>query len=193
MRSALDHLAFALVERNPRVDSICPEWREYCQFPTRTKLPKNCTPPLSKRHFSNDLPGISDKAFTLIELMQPYYEKGGVNNALRFLDHLSKIDKHRHFYLVRPRTRKHESARFRSGLSSRGHEALDRGAIIYPSHGWNEADRPLYVKRSYRTFVAFDKRHKLGEAVDLSVDHLLQLILEQIRTELVPVFEKILN
>ena len=85
MRSALDHLAFELVQVNPNVSAIDPDWRENTQFPLTTEIPKGCKLPLPKANFTRDLPGISDKAFTFIETLQPYYRIGAVNGAMGFL------------------------------------------------------------------------------------------------------------
>lgn len=114
MRSALDHLVFDLIKRNPNVATIDSDWEENCQFPMRVRLPKNSTPPLNKKAFERDLPGIADAPFAFIESVQPYYGVGATNNALRFLRYLSNIDKHRHLNLLRPRIRQHQSVRYPS-------------------------------------------------------------------------------
>lgn len=197
MRSALDHLVFDLIKRNPNIATIDPDWEDRCQFPILVRLPENATPPLNKSAFGRSLPGITDPPFAFIESVQPYYGVGAVNNALGFLRYLSNIDKHRHLNLLRPRIRQHESVRYPSGLSGRGYSMLDRGAEIYPAPPVRplrpiaaEPEKPVYVKRHYRAVVAFNERRYLGEATTLSVDYLLELILEQIKTVIVPAFEK---
>jgi hypothetical protein len=201
MRSALDCLVFDLIKRNPNIATIAPDWEENCQFPMRVSLPKNSTPPLNKSEFGRDLPGIADTPFAFIESVQPYYGVGATNNALRFLRYLSNIDKHRHLNLLRPRVRQSESVRYPSGLSGRGYGMLDRGAEIYPVPPMRplraaysaDAEKPVYVKRHYRAGVAFNERRYLGDATTLSVDYLLELILEQIKTVIVPAFEKFIK
>ncbi|MGA3325742.1 MAG: hypothetical protein ABSF45_14820 [Terriglobia bacterium] len=193
MRSALDHLAFEVIKLNPRIATISPKWDTHCEFPLRVLLPKNCSSPIAKSAFSRELPGISDKAFAFIESVQPYYSSGGINNCLRFLFHLSNIDKHRRMNLVRTRVRKNEIIRFSSGLTSRSTQALDHGTMIEPSSGWNESDKPVYVNRRFRPFVAFNERHYLGDATDLPVDYLLKLILDQINLVIVPAFERFIK
>jgi hypothetical protein len=193
MRSALDHLAFEIIKLNPRVSAISPKWDTQCEFPLRVWLPKNFSPPIVKSEFSRELPGISDIAFAFIESVQPYYNSGAINNCLRFLFHLSNIDKHRRMSLVRTRVRRNESIRFSSGLRSRSINTLDHGATIESSSGWNGADKPLYVNRRFRAFVAFKERRYLGEATDLPVDYLLKLILDQINLVIVPAFEKFIK
>jgi hypothetical protein len=194
MRSALDHLAFDLVKRNQTGAALPPDWERECQFPIWTMpLKSGQTPPLPYNAFERTLPGISKQAFAFIESVQPYYDVGAVNNSLRFLAHLSNIDKHRHLNLVRPRTRKFESFRFASGWRGSGHEALDRGAQISPLTGWDDLDRLVYVSRRYRTFVAFNERSHLGDATTLPVDFLLKTILEQINLSIVPEFRKLIQ
>jgi hypothetical protein len=197
MRSALDHLAFQLVKVNPNISTIEPKWEENTEFPLLTKWPNNR--PAKKSDFSRALPGISDGAFAIIESLQPYHGVGAVNNALGFLRHLSNIDKHRHLNLIRPRIVQFESVRYPSGLSARGHSTLDRGAEIYPvpsqrslRHPAAEPEKPVYVKRHYRAVVAFNERRYLGEAARLPVDYLLELILQQIQTFVVPAFNNLL-
>jgi len=202
MRSALDHLVFDVIRRNPNVSAIDPEWEEHCEFPLWTKpLKPGQKTPLPKAKFSRQLPGIADVPFAFIERVQPYYGVGATNNALRFLAHLSNIDKHRRLNLTRARIRQYESVRYPSGLSARGYSTLDRGAEIYPAPPMRplsspldtKPERPVYVKRHYRTLVAFNERRYLGEATSLTVDHLLELILEQIETVVVPEFEKFIK
>jgi hypothetical protein len=193
MRSALDHLAFDIVKLNTTAASSADRnWQEHCQFPLKTRVPGG-TLPAAKNKFAKDLPGISDRAFAVIEGMQPYYGKGELNNALGFLAYLSNIDKHRHLNLIRTRVRRKETVKYRSGLNSKSSQALDRGAIIFEPRGWDESDRPLQVNRSYRAFVAFKKGGYLGEAALLSVDHLLSLILDNINTAAVPALRELLK
>jgi hypothetical protein len=190
MRSALDHLVFDLVKRNPNVTHLDPKWFEHCDFPLRASLKPGQQPPLPRRQFSS-LPGISKQAFAFIEGVQPYYRKALVNSALAFLVELSNIDKHRHLNVVYTRVRWSQSIRFASGLRSRGHLALDRGAKLSAETGWNESDRPVYVRRSFRAFVAF-KEKALGGAATLPADYLLDLILNQLQTVIIPEFEKLI-
>ena len=194
MRSALDHLAFNLVKINAR-GIILPEgWVENCDFPLKLRLPKDvCSTPLAYKYFSDRLPGISEPAFAFIESVQPYYRVGAVNNCLRFLAGLSNIDKHRHFNVFGTRVRKSESIRFASGLRSKSTMALDRGTNLHPVFGWNESDRAVHVHRRFRAFVNFNERGILGDAVTLPAEYLLELILEQINTLIVPAFERFIK
>jgi len=193
MRSAIDHLVFDLIKRNPNIATIDPEWFEHCDFPLRVKLKPGQTPPLAKGKFSNALPGISDRAFDFIERVQPYYGRGAINNALRYLAALSNIDKHRYLNIARGRVRVHRKVVFASGLRADGTAAMDHGAEIPSETGWNENDLPVKVHRSFRPFIAFKEREILGDATTLPVDYLLKLILEQIETVIVPAFEKFIK
>lgn len=192
LRSALDHVAFQLVQMNPNIASIKTNWRENAQFPMRTKVPRGCRPPLAKDMFFSDLPGIADEPFAFIESLQPYYGIGAVNNALRFLVHLSNIDKHRHLNLIRPRTKAFESVRFVSGSTHTGYSMLDRGARLESPAGWSKGDPPVYVNRRYRTVVSFNEK-LLGGASGLHVDYLLELILHQVTSVIVPSLEKFIK
>jgi len=195
MRSALDHLVFHVIKRNPKVASIDPDWFEHCEFPLRLRLKPGQKPPLSKRYFSSALPGISDPEFTFIESVQPYYRVGTVNNAMRYLRILSNIDKHRHLHSMRVRVQAFHNVRFASGFRSRGYQTFDRGAKFKSAIGesaWEPSDRPVYVNRRYRSFVAFNEK-ELGAASGLAMDYLLEIILEQIETIIVPAFEKFIN
>ncbi|HKI24944.1 MAG TPA: hypothetical protein VKA07_01385 [Candidatus Sulfotelmatobacter sp.] len=202
MRSALDHLVFDVIKRNPNISTIDPNWEERSEFPLWTKpLKAGQSTPLPKSKFARMLPGIADAPFAFIESVQPYYGVGAVNNALRFLAHLSNIDKHRRLNFTRPRIRQYESVRYAHGLSSSGYSTLDRGAEINPAPAMRplsgpidaQPQKPVYVKRHYRPLVAFNERPYIGEATGLTMDHLLELILEQIETVIVPAFEKFIK
>jgi len=52
MRSALDHLVFDLIKRNPNVATIDSDWEENCQFPMRVRCPRTPRPRLTKKRSS---------------------------------------------------------------------------------------------------------------------------------------------
>jgi hypothetical protein len=192
IRSALDHLAFELVKTNPAISTIDPNWEKNTQFPLRTTVPKTGRP-VCRGIFANSLPGISDAAFAIIEPMQPYHGLGAVNNSLRLLERLSNIDKHRHLHLIRPRPTKREVIRFRSGSRASSFHTLNRGAIIEPVSSWNRSDKPVYVKRSYGIRVSFNERSELGEATDVPVEDLLELVLQNVTAFVVPALEALIK
>jgi hypothetical protein len=185
MRSALDHLTFEIIASNPPKTPA--NWHKRCQFPIRSTTPNGRVPPLPKSEFAAELPGISDKAFTIIEAMQPYYAKTAAHTYLRFLAELSNIDKHRRLSLVRPRVRQKQQIRVEGTVVNGLWRMLDRGGVIEPS---NLAAYQHYgkanVKRTYKTLVAFDERGCLGDGTDLPVDFLLQMILYHIEVFVVP-------
>jgi hypothetical protein len=201
MRSALDHLAFEIVKLNPNISTIDAGWREHCQFPLRTRIPKGCTLPVTKDKFSGDLPGVTDEIFAVIESMQPYYGKdaqpfykmNAVNNCLRFLCHLSNIDKHRHLNVIRARVRQSRHIKYRSGVESGGWQIFDRGATIEGPGRGNESDKLAYVNIRYRTLVSFDEREHLGDATDVPIDILLTMILYYIEVFVVPALHKLIK
>lgn len=197
MRSALDHLAFELVKSNPMRISLLADWGERCEFPLFRSLPRKGNPPVALKTpipynvLAKNLPGISKEAYAFIESVQPYHRKTAINTALAFLARLSNIDKHRHLNVVYPRVRESHAIRFASGLSSRGHQALDRGAKLPPETGWTESDRPVYMRRCFRAFVAFKERSLEGAAT-LPADYLLELILKELQAVIIPAFEKLI-
>jgi hypothetical protein len=198
MRSALDHLAFGLVERNAKGISLPPNWERRCEFPIFIDIPRvgnppvPYTPPLPYAQFSKALPGISMAAFTFIESLQPYYRSQAINTTLLFLGNLSNIDKHRYLNIVGGRVREHHRIRFASGLSSSGNRALDHGAEVPPLTGWDISDKPVYVNRRFEAFVHFKERDALGGAVALQMEYLLEFMLEQIEI-IIPALDRFIN
>ena len=198
MRSALDHLAFDLVRRNPTGIPLPATWFKNCEFPLFINIPAKGNPPVPyitpvpQSVFAKKLPGISKPAFAFIESVQPYYRRAEIDCALAFLAELSNIDKHRYLNIVAGRVRESQTIRYASGLRSRGHHALDHGAKLPPETGRDQFDLPVYVHRRFRTFVAFKEREVLGDATALPVDYLLQFVLKQIQMIIVPTFEKLM-
>jgi hypothetical protein len=199
MRSALDHLAFDLVKSNATKVQLPAKWFKRCEFPLCLTIPTAGNPPVPYNLpapyniFSRTLPGISKQAFAFIERVQPYYGVGAVNNYMRFLAELSNIDKHRYLNVVRGRVRKTHTIRFASGLVSSGHQALDHGTELPLEVGWDESDRPVYMHSRFRAFVTFKERDVLGDATTLPMDYLLQSMLEQIQTVIIPAFDKFIK
>lgn len=187
MRSALDHLTFEIIKLNPNISAIDPDWREHCQFPLRLSLPPGKMPPLAETEFIRNLPGISHKAFTVIERMQPYYGNGPANNMLELLANLSNIDKHRHLNLVRPRIRQFQQIAVGGQVVNGKWMMLERGAKIKPADiTYYKADGAVKVNRSYTALVAFDERSYLGDSADYPLDILLDLILYHIKVFVIP-------
>ncbi|HEY3825363.1 MAG TPA: hypothetical protein VGL82_12445 [Bryobacteraceae bacterium] len=190
IRSALDHLVFALIKKNPPPLAIQPDWERRCEFPFIFDL-KGKVSPLKRNHFPN-LPGISEAALTFIERIQPYYRVGATNNALWILGVLSNLDKHRRLNVVIGRIRKAESIRMSSGMTASGFSMLDSGTEFptkFPDLG---ADRAVNVNRRYSVAIHFSERKEIGAAGTLAVDYLLKFILEQVEVIIIPAFEELL-
>jgi hypothetical protein len=199
IRSALDHLAFDLVKSNWGNAPLPIRWDKRCEFPLFVEVPTKGEPPvpydtpLPKSVLAKNLPGISQQAFAFIEAVQPHYGTGAINNALRYLAQLSNIDKHRYLNVVVARVLKKDTVRFASGLRTTGFEAFNHGTELPAfTTGWTESDRAVYVNRRFHMRVCFGESEVLGEATALAVDRLLQLILEQIQTVIIPAFEELL-
>lgn len=199
MRSALDHLAFALVERNATNAILPARWEERCQFPMRDNIPLvkgkaglRHSIPVPYSEFSRDLPGLSVKAFTFIESVQPYYRGGKVNNTLAILSKLSNIDKHRYLNTIVSQLGLRQTVRYRSGISIRGTETFEHGAK-FSTHARSKPDRVVYMNRRFRPTVRFDEATLKGTPIPLPLDDLLKFMLENIRVEVVPAFEQLLK
>jgi hypothetical protein len=197
MRSALDHLAFGLVERNVNSVALPPRWDERCQFPLLDKIPKDNTGtayklPVPHSVFSKDLPGVRAKVLTFIESLQPYYRAGTVNNVLGFLAKLSNIDKHRYLNIIGVRISRRQKITYASGLSLEGFDTFDHGAR-FQTEPRSKPDRPVFVYRHYGVPVHFDELKLSGTPLTFPVDYVLKLMLKQIETVIVPQFDKFIN
>ena len=191
MRSVLDHLAFALVQKNPSINSISPGWEGNCQFPTWL-TDSGKTPPLPYNVFEHTMPGISKPAFAFIESIQPYYGIGTTNNSLGLLNNLAKIDRHRHLATTRHRGQIHESRRYRSGISGTSTMAVDHGAKIGMAHDIFADDPPVEVSWMVAHYVSFNEPI-LKDACSPAVQYILQTILDEINGIIIPAFEKLIN
>ncbi len=178
LRSALDHLAFDLVQQNRSGITLPAKWEENCAFPLWTTLKPGQTPPLPYGVFGN-LPGIPKEAHTIIEGVQPYYGPGvrAVNNLTRFMVALSNINKHRRFALTRPRAMYSVYTKLESGRNTSASISLEHGAEIPADYIPGGSDRIVNVDRSVSLFVAFNERDALGDATDVRIEYLLELML----------------
>lgn len=184
LRSALDHLAFHLVELNPSGAILPVGWEDRCQFPLVLDLKIGETPPLPLGRFEN-LPSISAKAHAFIESVQPYYGVGKVNNCLRFLKELSNRDKHRYLILTSCRSQVHETRMWANGIISTGYTSRDHGAEIDLFDRSFGGDSNMQMSFRLSGFVAFNEPI-LGEASKVRIEELLQWLLESIRDVIVP-------
>jgi hypothetical protein len=188
IRSALDHLAFELVQRNPAVSTIDPDWREHCEFPLRSRVSKNDVLPLPQNKFSRCLPGIPAKMFAFIEGLQPYNHNATAFH-LRVLAELSNIDKHRYLNLTRARL-SHKQTFKAGGYNYASIKTVDDGAPL-PTLPTFDTDgtTPVDVERSLSAFVTFAEP-TIGGATSLPVEDLLQACLHIAETIILPTFEE---
>jgi hypothetical protein len=88
-RSALDHLAYSLVEANQG------------KPPDKTAFPISTKPNGYKDYFNTKTKGMSDQAKKIIENEQPINAKNQIRgNRLALLKELDDIDKHRHIHIT---------------------------------------------------------------------------------------------
>jgi hypothetical protein len=197
LRSALDHLAFDLVELNRRKITLPVKWDENCMFPTWTSLKGGQKPPLPYGVFQN-LPGIPKDAHTIIERVQPYYGPGiaAINNYLGFLVALSNIDKHRRFALTRTRAVVYGNAVYESGIHSSTTISLDHGAEVpqffFPD-GPFWKDPIVQMDRSSSLYVTFNERAALGGAISEPIEKFLDDLIGYILSDVVIPLEEVIS
>lgn len=179
LRSALDHLAFDLVQCNKNGITLPTDWGKNCAFPTWTELRIGQMPPLPYGVFKN-LPGIPAEAHTIIERVQPYYPVGAANGWLERLAALSNIDKHRRFALTRTRASYRVNLLMGSGIRSSGIVNLDHGAELPTPLHPDEPDTIVEMDRSISLFAAFDEPDALGDATTMRIEQLLEEMLVSI-------------
>ena len=197
LRSALDHLAFDLVQRNS------PKF-ERSSFPLWAEIPKellrigHTKPPLPYNCFHKTLPGIPIDAFAFIESIQPY--RGGVGagipNIVDIIAKLTNIDKHRHLYPILPKIAVHQEIAYTkgqykgfTGTSTMG--GLGHGAEIKLPDAPTE-DGAMYVKRSFTPYVTFNEI--VGSGTDtLESQNVLELCLKLLQGTIIPTFTNLLK
>ena len=197
-RSALDHLAFQLVESNPKGIKLPKGWERECQFPLLLSVPTCGRPPIEYpvpvpyEFFENKLPGISQEAYAFIEGAQPYHSGAGLHNILRVIGKLANIDKHRHLYVLLPRISVHHNFTFSDGMMATSTiGGLKHGAEI-PLLADIPDDSPRDEQRSFTPYITFDETIGVGPDT-LVADDLLKTCLEQFETFIIPTFEKLIQ
>jgi hypothetical protein len=199
LRSALDHLAFDLVNVNESRIQLPSNWMRNCQFPLLLEVPTTGTPPapcalpLCYNFFKKSLPGISKNAFTFIEGLQPYY-RGNGPTQLGWLEKLANIDKHRHLHIVNPQAYQSEyirSSRFSSEAIVRLRDGAELKSALHTDEQLADA---VHVESGIANpFVSFDESALDENTVDLPVDHILELCADTISTIVIPAFEKLIK
>ena len=189
IRSALDHLAFELVTVNPSGVKLPTDWEEHCLFPLWLTPPKRGT---AYNCFRRVLPGISETAFALIESWQPYHRQGAAN-VHRLIAQLSNVDKHRHLNVVLAKVSQHEYVRQSKGYEmSRAQGGLQHGAQI-ESLLFIDPREAAVRERHFFAYVTFDEPTVGDGAATLEVPNVLDVLLQSMRTFVIPEFEKLLK
>jgi hypothetical protein len=188
IRSALDHLAFQLVKLNRSGGTLPPDWEEKCAFPLRVNRPKK-TPVFNC--FEGTLPGITVKAFTFIESVQPY-NRGEVNAYLGRLAILSNIDKHRHLHVTKPQAHRRDEATVRyKGI------VMNTSSLMRVEDGTTtkrDYDLPdtevlsVQVNGVFHPFVSFDEPTVDPGVLAFPVADLLQTCLDRVQEFVIPEF-----
>lgn len=192
IRSALDHLAFQLVQLNRSRITLPLDWDEKCAFPLRVKPPRK--PPIFNC-FEGTLPGITTQAFTFIEGLQPY-NRTDVGVYLGRLALLSNIDKHRHINVIKPQAHERMSGEviYKGHPMNVSHVArIEDGAQVDlgPSPYSNIVE--VNVSRGFHPFVSFFEPILDPGVPAFSVDGLLQACLDRVEQFIIPAFVEFLK
>jgi hypothetical protein len=195
LRSALDHLAFELVQRNPTGAALPKGWERDCHFPLCLKVPTQGSPPvvmslpLPFNFFRKTLPGITPDAFAEVQRLQPYNGGNGATQ-LGWIEQLANIDKHRHFHVVTPQAYQTEYV-LSDTADSELIRRLQHGAEIKPVlHELDEMGGAVYVQRGIISpFVSFEERALPQELADLSIDSVLGVCIDAVGRLVIPNFE----
>jgi hypothetical protein len=198
LRSALDHLAFHLVQSNPSKIALPTNWERNCQFPLYLSVPTCGNPqipyniPVPIDVFERNLPGISKAAYSFIEGIQPYRPGPGVHNILRVIAQLANIDKHRHLHVILPNVAVRYDVAYSDGISgSSVVGGLKHGAEI-PLPDELSGNPAVQVKRSFSPYITFDET--IGAGPDtLESQNILQICLGTIDGIIIPAFDKLLQ
>lgn len=202
LRSALDHLAFELVKANPLGVTLPAKWWEKCRFPLCIEIPRKGNPPVpvgvpplpfNSNAFKEALPGITERAFTFIEALQPY-NAGSGSLQLGWLAQLANIDKHRHFHIVNPQAYQFEHVRS-PRIDSYDLSPLRDGTEVKPTlHSADELSDAVFVERGLvHPFLSFDESALPVNVTDVPVDNVLQLCIDTITTLVIPGIDKLIK
>jgi hypothetical protein len=198
IRSALDHLAFDLVQLNTQKIVLPKGWDGRCDFPLKMDIPTYGNPvvphelPVPYSCFEKNLPGISAGAYTFIESLQPY--RGGDGpTQLKWLAKLSNIDKHRHLPIVHPQAHTRQEVTFQDGFTSLSILRTEAGAEIKPAYPPEMMATAVKVQGGVMPYVSFDEAAIGKHAARLPVDYILESCLKIADGIIIPAFEKFIN
>jgi hypothetical protein len=200
LRSALDHLAFHLVESNPTNNALREKkhWERNIHFPLILSLPTYGYPPtpytipVPKKIFLESIPGLTDRVYEFIESLQPYRDGPGIHNSLRILAELANIDRHRHLHVILPRVSVHHEISYSNGMTGVSTVGgLKHGAKI-PIPDEIPFNAGVYENRSFSPYITFDET--IGTGPDtLASENVLDVILRQIETVIIPKCEQLVT
>jgi hypothetical protein len=159
LRSALDHIFFALIQQSYPGGNVPDDVRTTCQFPLCPKPPGDPLrkPPIPRASFKN-MGGIPDEAFTAIEGLQPYNKKHHGHDLLEMLRTFSNIDKHRHLNTTVMWIDRRHTITGNNLTSTVIMPMLKDGAELYEPTHFLEVDKDaMEVKDEYVVKVAFDE------------------------------------
>jgi hypothetical protein len=165
LRSALDHIFFALVEQNYPGGNVPDDIRNTCQFPLCANPPGGPSnrPSVPRTSFGKKIPTcIPDEAFTVIESLQPYNAQHDARRLLGMLRTFSNIDKHRHLNTTVTRIDRRHTIKFQNELTSTVlSPMLEDGAELHePVHFIDVAEldkSAIEVEDKFIVTVAFDE------------------------------------
>jgi len=196
VRSALDHLAFDIVQSNFKSISLPDDWIRNCVFPLWLKTPKQWqyVPPVPQRFFERVLPGIPAEAYALIEEVQPYRQTN-LAKHLRLLVQLSNIDKHRRLNLTKPRLDSHEMVVTPRASYSLTKRIEDRSELVpFASFASVDEGESVTVERSFSANVSFSEPILEEYAkYQTPVEEVLKICLDAAQFEIIPKFEEFLK
>lgn len=191
LRSALDHVVFAMITTNPSRPDGTPS--------DRTMFPISDTREGHRKQIERGrIKGLADPVAALVDELQPYHtrEKGldYTLNPLWVLNKLENIDKHRRLMLASAVARHaHVSIRYADGgetdLMILQDEIHDRA--ILTSYPPARDGREVQMNGYMMVFVAVNEVDELPSASGNDICHVLQVMVDQIGNAILPRFARL--
>lgn len=192
LRSALDHIIYALIWTNPSRGGKPPS--EKAQFPICDTRPGYVTQVNQRKRID----GVPDAVATVVETLQPYHtrEKGLDYTAhpLWVLNKLENIDKHRRLALASGVARHaHVSIRYRDGGESdvilMSDTIYDRAILTSypPARDGSE----VKMNGGLMVYVAFREADELPSLLDEDICHILGQLIDYVGNVVMPRFGKL--
>jgi hypothetical protein len=118
LRAALDHTAYALVNRDQRVSD-------------KTEFPIFYDRAPTEADYAKKLPGVGPEVIAIVEELQPY-NRGGLDDPLYTIHRLDVLDKHRYLHLASATLEGsyYEIIGAEVKLTDPGHGPFEDGAIL---------------------------------------------------------------